>query len=159
MDRKALLTIVCSILFGSTGCIVIPDKTVTRPSAVIGSGAAPTLKVGSATREQVLARLGTPEYSSQHDIAFGYVKQVRIGEGYGVLVGMCSMPCGVGKAPAYDDDDVWIEFDQRGVMKRYVKNLIRPFRSGSESWAKFMLTVPDSMRGDSYSNVPDFRNP
>jgi outer membrane protein assembly factor BamE (lipoprotein component of BamABCDE complex) len=147
---KRILLLICLVLFGGGGCVVIPDKTVARPSAAIGSKASAPLKVGSATREQVLARLGIPRFSSQHDLAFGYVNQVRIGDAYGVLFGMCSMPYGVGKTAAYDDDDVWMEFDQRGVLKRYVKNLMGPFRSDSEAWAKFMLTVPDSMRPPSW---------
>jgi outer membrane protein assembly factor BamE (lipoprotein component of BamABCDE complex) len=146
----------CLLVCCVGGCIVIPDTTARDPSRLIGDGPNAQLRIGSATREHVLAVLGPPDFRSQHDLAFGYVNSVHTGKAYGVLLGPCCNPY-LGKTDVYTYDDVWVEFDPRGVLKRYAKQLIAKCDdSDYGAWRKFMETVPDTRRPSEM--LPDERS-
>jgi hypothetical protein len=123
---------------GCTGCI--PVISPTHPSAAVGpAGSTAPIQVGTATRAEVIARFGKPGYRTQFDRAIGYVLPVRTAVGIGF--GPCCMP---GIINHYAYENLWVEFDGRDVVKRFV--------AGNDttegSWIQFCSHVPDA-RGPS----------
>ena len=53
-----------------TGCVFVPNLSPVYRSKDVGDPSA-ALKIGVATREDVLARWGKPDFRSDHDLAFG----------------------------------------------------------------------------------------
>ena len=119
-----------------TGCSTFyPDKDVVLPSASVGESG--TLRVGVASRAEVIALFGEPGYRSKDDREFGYLFAPEIGTQKGLLVGPCSqMKFGQERVSAMDD--LWLAFDKDGVLLRYEKQLVkRHDGDDEEAWQAF----------------------
>jgi hypothetical protein len=129
---------------GCTGCY-IPVISPTHPSAAVGpAGSAASLRVGTATRADVTARFGTPRYSKENDRIAGYVLPIKTAVGFGF--GPC---CAPGLTEYYDYENLWLEFDRRGVLKGYVAgddaargDWIQLFSHDSDAGAPHPTTQP-----------------
>jgi outer membrane protein assembly factor BamE (lipoprotein component of BamABCDE complex) len=123
-----------------------PVKVPQRRSAQVGDGPGATIRVGETHRDTVLKKLGKPSYSTQNDLAFGYLFGVKTGTVKGLLFGPCSMPL-FGTSEVWEMDDVWLEFNQDGILKRVEKRLIEKHKNDTEAvWREFTKNVPDKIR-------------
>ena len=129
------------------GCLYTAVKSPTYLSAAVGdAGSQSPLRVGTATRADVISRFGKPTYSTEHELAIGYLWGVKVGQARGVLLGPCSNPY-VGSTDVTTEDGIWLEFDDHGVLKRYVKSKWLKDKE-QESWLLFCVPVPDKPRTD-----------
>jgi hypothetical protein len=109
------------------------------------------VQVGVTTRDAALGVLGKPNYSTQHDLAMGYLFVVKTGTARGLLVGPCTPY--IGSADVQEDDDVWLEFDEQGVLTRAEKQLIKKHHHDMEAaWRHFARSVPDPIRPEQMLN-------
>lgn len=123
-----------------------PARSPERRSAKIGDGPEAIVRVSETRRETVLKELGTPSYSTRNDLAFGYLFAVRTGTVRGLLFGPCSVPL-FGRSDVWEEDDVWLEFDRDGLLKRVEKRLIKRHGTNAEAaWREFAKDVPDEIR-------------
>ena len=119
------------------GCIIVPILGVPHKSAQVGDDRSAPLRVGSADRAAVLAKLGPPTYREYGDRTMGYVFQepvVFVG-GF-MLTGPCSTPW-IGTAIGTASEDLWLEFDDAGILRRYAKQLAGPHGEPVEAWTEF----------------------
>jgi hypothetical protein len=131
----------------AAGRVYVPVKSPTYLSSAIGSaGSEAPLKVGTATRAEVIARFGEPTYSTEHGLAIGYLRSAKIGHISGVLLGPCSNPY-FGSNDQHETDDFWLEFDERSILKRFVVHR-KDSDKDQESWLLFCIPVPDKPRAD-----------
>ncbi len=130
---------------GAGGCAFTPVQSPDRRSAQFGPGPDARFRVGETPRAAVYAAFGSPSYSTRHDRACGYLFAVTVGREKGLLMGPC-MPY-VGEADVSDMDDVWLEFDDRGILRRVEKHLVaRHSDDDEQAWRTFARTVPDPIR-------------
>jgi hypothetical protein len=133
------------------GCVITPARSPEVRSARVGYDSGSPVRVGVTTRDTTLGILGKPNYSTQHDAAMGYLFAVKTGTARGLLVGPCTPY--IGSADVYDDDDVWLEFDGQGVLKRVEKQLIKRHHHDMEAaWRAFAKSVPDPIRPEQMLN-------
>jgi hypothetical protein len=140
-------------MFMGTGCVFIPNPVAVCHSNEVGNAGNAPLKVGVASRADVLAHWGKPAFHSDHDRAFGYFFETNAG----ITIGMSGGPCVFGSIGIHQvvlDDDVWLAFDERGVLKRCDKHLYRNnwnWWTGREDvaviWQRFVKSVPDTLAG------------
>lgn len=133
----------------ATGCVYVPANPPVRQSSSIGDGPDAPIRIGQASHEDVVARLGKPTYSTPDGSAWGYVFYVTTGKASGLLMGPC-MPY-VGTTDVFDPDDLWLEFDGQGILARCEKQLIRRTGTAFErawhgsdpdrTWREFRETV------------------
>jgi hypothetical protein len=129
------------------GCITTPGPHIEPNSALFGTAPDCPIRVGETTRDAVVARFGAPTFSTQHFLACGYYFTTKIGTSTGLHAGPCIIYFGT--TDACEDDDVWLEFDSRGVLKRCERHLIGPSWGDSEkAWRQFAKDVPDPIRLD-----------
>ncbi len=134
-----------SLMSVLSGCVYLPVKSPERPGAEIGDGPQAVMHIGEADRETVLQRFGKPSYSTQNDRAFGYLFAVQTVTATGLVMGPC-MPY-IGKAEFWECDDVWLEFDGQGLLKRVEKRLLKKNDNDTEAaWRQFAKPVPDPIR-------------
>jgi hypothetical protein len=151
MAGHTKLSAAATLVFLTTACAFTPVKSPYMPSARIGEGANAEVRVGVASREVALTVLGKPSYSSQHDLAVGYLFAAKIGTAKGVLMGPCSPY--IGSTDVFDDDDVWLAFDEQGTLKRVEKHLVKKHHGDSEAaWRSFAASVPDTLRPEQMLN-------
>ena len=139
------LAVTTSVLFLGGGCvrhtIAVPD----RRSEQFGEDARAVFRVGVSSREVIYAKFGRPSYSTQNDLACGYLFATKTGEAKGLLMGPC-MPY-FGTTDITELDDVWLEFDRHGILKRVEKHLEARYQNDSElAWRAFAARVPDKIR-------------
>ena len=150
--RQRVLVLLTAIV--SSGCVYAPVKNPVYPSALVGdAGSQSPIRIGAAIRTEVIARFGKPTYSTEHQLAIGYLWGVKVGHAQGLLFGPCSTPY-LGSHDDLRGDGIWLEFDDRGVLKRYV----RPNRLTNreqESWLLFCVPVPDTPRADQLGSIDD----
>jgi hypothetical protein len=128
----------------ANGCIYTPAEHVEYKSSWIGTDPSCSIRVGLATRDDVLTKLGEPNYATQHDLAWGYLLKAHVGQITGLLGGPCMA---VGTAQDDRKDDVWLEFDGRGVLVRCEKLLSAKNGGDDEAaWVAFAKAVPDPIR-------------
>jgi len=146
-----LLALTPLLLAAAAGCVITPVGSQELRSAQIGRDSKAPVRVGVTTRDETLGILGKPNYSTQHDAAMGYLFAVKTGTARGLLVGPCTPY--IGSADVYDDDDVWLEFDGQGVLKRVEKQLIKRHHHDMEAaWRAFAKSVPDPIRPEQMLN-------
>ncbi len=119
------------------GCIIVPILGVPHQSAQVGDDRSASLRVGSAERAAVLAKLGPPTYRADGDRVIGYVfeEPVAFVAGF-LLTGPCSTPW-IGAKMGTVPEDLWLEFDDAGILRRYAKQLAGPHGEPVEAWEKF----------------------
>jgi hypothetical protein len=128
-----------------SGCVFIPAKSPVWRSDAIGDGPHATIRIGETDRETVLRMFGKPSYSTERDRAFGYLLYVETGRATGLLMGPC-MPY-IGSTTVAKCDDVWLEFDERGILSRVEKHLLKKYDDDTEAaWRQFTQPVPDPIR-------------
>ena len=148
---RPLLALTALLLVAAGGCVITPAKSPEMRSEQVGQDSNSPVRVGVTTRDAALEILGKPNYSTQHDVAMGYLFTVKTGTARGLLVGPCTPY--IGSADVYDADDVWLEFDERGVLKRAEKHLIKRHHHDMEAaWRSFASSVPDPIRPEQMLN-------
>jgi len=121
------------------GCIYIPELGPARASKLdlIGpSGSGKPIQVGVTSRDEVVNRLGPPYYHTEHQRALGFVFYRKLG----YIAGLQGGPCGLaGPGPDVREEDLWTEFDESGVLRRY-----HPGPPGDGvAWEDFIQGIPD----------------
>jgi hypothetical protein len=125
-----------------------PAKSPQRRSAQIGDGPEATIRIGETDRETALKKLGEPSYSTQNDLAFGYLFAVKTGTVKGLLFGPCCVLL-FGTSDVWEMDDVWLEFNRKGILTRVGKRLIEKHKNDTEAaWREFTKDVPDKIRSE-----------
>ena len=149
--KKAVIILlgVSLMVTASVGCVVVPKLSpIAYRSSEVASGGDVPLKVGAADRKAVIARWGEPAYRTEHDLAFGYVFTPTTG----TMIGLIGGPCGVfpGIQEMHGVDDVWLEFDDGGLLTRYERHLIKPTwwredqtPNAEIAWTGFLKNIPD----------------
>ncbi len=124
------------------GCVVTPATTQpARMSSGVGVGPDAAIRVGITTRAEAIAKLGTPQYFTADARAYGYVDWAVTGKATGLLMGPCAPYFGT--ATVYKPDDVWLEFDSKGILKRFEKHLVeRSDNNAQRAWQRFLKTFP-----------------
>jgi hypothetical protein len=121
------------------------------PSSRIGDDSNAKVRVGVTSREVALTVLGEPSYSSRHDLAIGYLFAAKVGTAKGVLMGPCNPY--IGSTDVFEDDDVWLAFDEHGILKRVEKHLVKKHDGDAEAaWRSFAASVPDTLRPEQMLN-------
>lgn len=144
IGKRTLLPALCLVL---AGCVYVPVISPERSSAKIGATPKQVVRVGEADRDLVLKEFGKPTYSTQNDLAWGYLRNARIGTATGLLMGPC-MPY-FGSSDVWSSDDVWLEFDDGGHLRRVEKRLLRRCKYDAEAaWRTFTKSVPDNIRSE-----------
>jgi hypothetical protein len=95
------------------------------------------LRINDADRATVMAKLGEPNWRSPDDLRIAYFRRIYKGSWYGLIPGPCGVfPGGLGNT---EFDDVWLEFDQAGVLRRAARE---PFddldADASRAWTAWM---------------------
>ena len=147
--RTFVLALASALL---VGCVYTPVAAPERLSAQFGGDADAVFRVGAGQREAIFARFGRPSFSTQHDLACGYLFACKTGSAKGLLMGPC-MPY-IGSTDTTELDDVWLEFDQNGLLRRVAKRLVVLSHKNSEAaWRQFVSTVPDKLRPEQMVGV------
>jgi hypothetical protein len=135
------LVCLIALLFLASGCIYIPKLPVERQSALVGDRPADPIRIGHTRREAIVAKWGEPKYDTPNHRACGYLHYAYTGYYWGILWGPCA-PYGVGGADRWDDDDVWLAFDENGILQHCEKRLAKKYCGHSSSaWDAFVRSV------------------
>ncbi len=141
VGRKIIIALTAAIF---SGCVANPGPQAEPKSALFGNALECPIRVGETTRDAITARFGAPTYATAHSMACGYYFTRKIGTSTGLHAGSCSIYYGT--IDTYESDDVWLEFDRRGVLKRCQKHLIASCGGDSEkAWRRFASSVPDAV--------------
>jgi len=136
---------VVALMSFSSACVFTPVKSPERRSAQIGDSAQAIIRIRLTDRDTVLKKFGKPSYSTQNDLAFGYLFAAKTGTAKGLLMGPC-IPY-FGESEVWESDDVWLEFDERAILKRVEYRLIKKHDNDPEAaWRQFAKSVPDKIR-------------
>jgi hypothetical protein len=138
---------IAALLLFAGGCAYEPIASPDRRSAQFGDDVNAVFRVGISSRDAVFSKFGRPSYSTQRDLACGYLFAAKTGRAKGLLMGPC-FPY-FGATDITELDDVWLEFDDSGVLKRIEKHLVARSKNNSESaWRAFAAPVPDKIRAE-----------
>jgi hypothetical protein len=138
-------TILVTLLFLVAGCVYTPLKSPEVRSSLIGTGSHYPTQIGKTSRDAVIARFGLPTYSSRHYRACGYLFATDTGRATGLLPGPCTLYFGC--TVVSEMDDIWLEFDADGILRRCEKRLLSKY-DDEKAWREFLKTVPDPIRQD-----------
>ena len=147
MTRRRGLLFAATLLLVIPGCVVTPVKSPEIRSSQVGDDRKAQVRIGVTPRDAALRILGQPSYSTERNLAIGYLFAVKTGTAKGLLMGPC-MPF-IGSTEMYAMDDVWLEFNEDGILKCVEKQLVKKHRDDSEAaWRSFVKSVPDQIRPD-----------
>jgi len=144
--RIGLFVLLWMLITMACGCVYVPNRNATPVSTKVGTDASALIRPGESDRHAVIAALGRPDYRSDHDLALGYTLPFIKGNTYGLLWGPCNFFPIPGCLPDREYDDIWLEFDESGILQRYEIHLMSRYNlATSDAWREFLKTVPDTV--------------